>query len=171
MITPEYIFGSDPQPVLAGLDKWDQRFIDLAREVSTWSKDPQERVGCVVTSSDRRRVTVGYNGLPRGLEDTEDRLSVRDLRNRLSVHAELNAILNARTDLTGWILYTTKAPCIGCATALVQAGLIRVVCPEPRSESRWYPEQRQAERIILEAGVGLTNYRDDSTESSNTGDI
>ena len=135
------------------MDKWDRRFYRMAMEVATWSKDPDERVGCVLVSPDRRRQSCGYNGLPAGVEDTARRLTDSELKNRLSIHAELNAILNARTDLTGWTLYVTKSPCLGCAGAAVQAGIKRVVCRPLYTGSKWCPSQVQAQELLLEAGV------------------
>ena len=49
-------------------DKWDQRFLDLAREVSTWSKDPSRQIGCIAVR-DRKILATGYNGFPKGIDD------------------------------------------------------------------------------------------------------
>jgi len=134
--------------------KWDIRFLRLAyREVAQWSKDPDEKVGCVVVSPDRRQVTFGYNGFPIGVADSRERLDDKETKNQLSVHAELNAILNARRDLTGWTLYVTKAPCVDCAIAIIQAGITRVVCSGIDPSSRWASNQQEARKILMEAGV------------------
>ncbi len=134
--------------------KWDVRFLRIAkREVADWSKDPDERVGCLVVSPDRRSWTGGYNGFPVSVHDTAHRLGDRDIKNELSVHAELNAIYNARRDLTGWTLYVTKAPCMECAKAIIQAGIARVVCPPIRGSSSWAVIQERAQSLLLEAGV------------------
>lgn len=137
-----------------GQAKWDIRFLRLAsREVAQWSKDPNKQVGCIIVSPDRRRVTFGYNGLPQGVADTDERLGDVEVKNRLSVHAELNAILNARTDLTGWTLYVTEPPCVDCAKAIIQAGVARVVCPSGDPTSKWYASQEEARGVLMEAGV------------------
>lgn len=134
--------------------KWDMRFMRIAkREVATWSKDPDDGVGCVIVSLDRRQMTTGYNGLPQGLADTPGRLNDKEIKNRLTVHAELNAILNARTNLTGWSLYVTKPPCVDCAKAIMQAGIIQVICPNIVKTSRWFDDQLLARILLEEAGV------------------
>jgi len=134
--------------------KWDKRFLRIAKnEIASWSKDPNEQVGCVIVSPDRRQFSPGYNGFPTGIKDSEERLKDKELKNALSVHAELNAILNSRTDLTGWTLYVTKAPCSKCALAIIQAGIVRVVCPPIREDSRWAEDQKLARDLITEAGL------------------
>ena len=143
----------------AGSSKWDLRFLRLARnEVATWSKDPYGQVGCVIVSPDRRQVAYGYNGFPVGVSDTPERLGDKELKNRLSVHAELNAILNSRRDLTGWTLYVTKTPCHECAMAIIQAGIVRVVSGAPHADSSWHASQVLGEELMTEAGVETVWY-------------
>jgi len=139
------------------LDKWDKRFRNVAEDVALWSKDPFKGVGAVVVSPDKRRVSWGYNGFPAGVAD-DDRLNDKELKNRLMVHAELNAILNARTDLTGWTLYCTKAPCLECASAVIQAGITRIVFAEPDPDGSWYDRQLDALRALNEAGVKVLGF-------------
>lgn len=135
-------------------NKWHCRFMRLAKsQVSEWSKDPDKKVGCVIVSPDRRQMTFGYNGFPTGVEDSRDRLDDHEVKNALSVHAELNAILNARTNLTGWTLYCTEHPCHECAKSIIQAGIVHVVCPPINEASRWAENQRWAKMTLLEAGV------------------
>ncbi len=139
------------------LNKWHERFYRMAvREVAYWSKDPEAKVGCLIVSPDRRQWTGGYNGFPVGVADTDERLSDRELRNRLTVHAELNAILNARRDLSGWTLYVTKAPCTRCAMDIIQAGIRHVVCADIDQSSSWHYDQNEAANLLVEAGVVYT---------------
>ena len=70
------------------MNKWQRRFFDLARLVATWSKDPSSQVGAVIVDDKKRIVSVGFNGLPMGVEDTDERLNVRELKYELIVHAE-----------------------------------------------------------------------------------
>ena len=133
--------------------KWDIRFLRIAKQqVAEWSKDPDKKVGCVIVSLDRRQLTMGFNGFPQGVEDTSDRLASKSIKNELMVHAELNAILNARIDLTGWTIYVTEPPCIECAKAIIQAGIARVVCPPIHPDSHWSVDQIKAKHILIEAG-------------------
>ena len=62
------------------MTKWDVRFLELAKHISLWSKDPSTQVGCVVVGPDREIRSTGFNGLPRGLEDTEERLNNREIK-------------------------------------------------------------------------------------------
>lgn len=135
------------------MNKWDQRFYSLAKEAETWSKDPKCKVGAALVSPDRREFAFGYNGLPAGLKDSEVRLGTSSLKLKLTVHAEVNAILNARRDLTGWVMYCTKAPCIDCALAIIQAGVAELHCPIVKNGSSWYDENYEALSLLAEAGI------------------
>ena len=154
------------KPINALTTKWDLRFMEMAKnEVATWSKDPSTKVGCVIVSPDRRQFTAGYNGFPIGIKDTTHRLNNRDLKYELVVHAELNAILNARMNLTGWTLYATFPPCKECAKAIIQAGISRVVCPELKSvDDRWVISQEAARSILNEAGVMFSTVKEEVIE-------
>ena len=145
--------------------KWDIRFLRIAsREVAQWSKDPSTQVGCVIVSPDRRQMTTGYNGFPQGVRDTHERLADRDIKNSLMVHAELNAMLNARTDLTGWTLYVTKPPCMECAKAIIQVGIVRVVCPDIDRTSNWADSHQAGKTILMEAGVSGSHIQREKFE-------
>lgn len=130
--------------------KWDQRFLNVAKEVASWSKDPSTKVGAVLVSPCKTKVSWGYNGLPRSIVDTDERLLNRELKNKLTVHAELNCILNA-TDTAGYTLYVTKPPCTACAIAIMQAKIKVVVCPDLDSSSSWYEDQKMAQNILTES--------------------
>lgn len=144
---------------------WVSRFFKLAKEVSTWSKDPDCKVGVVIVSPDRRLFTTGYNGFPIGVADSEARLSNKRVKLDLTVHAEVNAILNARRDLSGWILFSTKPVCVGCAKAIIQAGIATVWCPELAPESSWFRENMEAIELLNEAQIQSYFIRMDSFET------
>ncbi len=135
------------------INKWDHRFYRTAQDVAKWSKDSEQHVGAVLVSPDGRQVSWGFNGLPKGVADTAERLGDRETKNRLTIHAELNAILNSRRDLSGWTLYVTKPPCVKCALAIIQAGVTCVVCPPMCTSSRWCDDQNVAKGLLMEAGV------------------
>lgn len=137
---------------------WDNRFMAIAHMVATWSKDPTKKVGALVVSPDRRSWTAGYNGFPAGVKDDDLRLGNKEIKNRLMVHAETNAILNARRDISGWTLYCTHPPCMqkGCCQAIIQAGIVRVVRPPITRASRWWVDQLDGNSLLEEAGVGVT---------------
>ena len=95
---------------------------------------------------------MGYNGFPTGIYDGYSMIDkVKKLE--LTVHAEVNAIVNARRDLTGWSMYCTKAPCVDCAKAIIQAGIVLVHCPAPEINSSWYNENMRALQLLNAAGI------------------
>jgi len=139
--------------------KWRRRFYDMALLVATWSKDPKRQVGAVVVTEDGRNISVGYNGFPRGVKDLEARLGDEEMRQALTVHAELNAIYNARFDLRGCTIYSTKFPCHECAKGIIQTGVVRVVSSLPTKYTgacgTWAVSQEYADLMLREAGVTI----------------
>jgi dCMP deaminase len=106
---------------------WHDRFFEMARMVGSWSKDPSTQVGAVIVRPDRTIASVGYNGFPRGVEDTPHKLEDRPAKYLRTVHAEANAILSAREPLHGCTLYVTPLhPCANCAGLIIQAGIVSV---------------------------------------------
>jgi dCMP deaminase len=138
-------------------DKWDVRFTKMAILVSTWSKDPDARVGAVIVSPSTKQLSTGYNGYVAGAADNYEGVDVTR-KNQHTVHAELNAILNARANVEGWTLYVTKFPCQECAKAIIQAGVTRVVT-RPPGQGKWSGTQDRAEKELLAAGVEIQAYR------------
>ncbi len=138
---------------------WDTFFLGLAEYYSQRSKDPSTKVGAVIVDDWRRVVALGYNGFPRGIEDSEERLNDRDVKYEYMVHGEINAILNASGSVRGCTLYTFPfAPCAGCAPLVIQAGIRRVVTLSVTGElnDRWGESHRLAMRMFSEADVEVT---------------
>ena len=106
---------------------WDQRFLELAEHVASWSKDPRTQVGSVVVDSKKRVVSMGYNGFPRGVHDNLDRLSDRETKYLFVAHAERNALDNSPIATDGCTLYAPLFPCSECAKTIIQKGITRVV--------------------------------------------
>ena len=122
-----------------GDDKWDLRFMGLALQARSWTKGLgngiiDRGVGACVVSPDKSQFSLGFAGFPKGIADTPERLASAEYRSYHTVHAELNAILNAKTSLVGWTLYSTECPCAECSNAIVQAGIVRVVSTSPQLE-------------------------------------
>jgi dCMP deaminase len=145
------------------MNTWDQSFLRLA---SFWtnerSKDPSTKVGAVLVSPDRTEVVLGYNGFPPGIADDPALLADRDAKYARVIHAEANAILNARRDLTGWTCYVTLLPCSGacgghnCAGLVIRAGIKRVVIPAGLMDlPRWKDSWAVALAMFAEAGVAV----------------
>jgi dCMP deaminase len=101
---------------------------------------------------------MGYNGLPRGVDDLSERLSDRPTKYAMTVHAEANAIIAAREPLHGCTVYVWPwPPCASCAAMLIQSGVVRIVAPHPTVEQveRWGESFAYAEVMLSEAGVSL----------------
>jgi dCMP deaminase len=140
------------------VDKWDRRFLDLAKYISGWSKDPSTKVGAVITQpSNKRIVSTGFNGFPAGVEDSAERLTNREIKYEMVVHAELNALLFAGSSAHGGTLYVYPlAPCARCAVTIIQAGIKRIVAPKPDfTNDRWGQTLKVAEQLFLEAGLDV----------------
>jgi dCMP deaminase len=139
--------------------KWDRRFLRLADHIAGWSKDPSTQVGCVVVGPDREIRSTGFNGFPRGIADTEERLAKRELKYSLICHAEENAIMHAArigVSLRGCSAYVTWPPCTRCARSLVQAGISRVVYPEGLEiPERWREDFELSGALLKEARVEI----------------
>jgi dCMP deaminase len=127
----------------------------LAQAVAEWSKDPERGVGAVLTRDRGRALFTGYNGFPAAIPDDPALLADREARMARTVHAEVNAVMNASAPLSGWTAYVTQYPCHQCALLLVTAGVARVVCPPPRPEGRWFSSQVLANEVFLEALTAL----------------
>lgn len=137
-------------------EKWDRRFIEVAQLISSWSKDPSTKVGCVVVGQDREIRSTGFNGFPRGIADTEERLSQRELKYPLICHAEENAIMHAArvgVSLRDCTAYVTWPPCTRCARSLVQAGVREVVYPKGEVPERWREDFETSLAMLNEAGI------------------
>lgn len=109
------------------VNKWDERFLNLATHVSEWSKDPSTKVGSVIVAEDKRIMSLGYNGFPRGVDDTEERLNDRPTKYAFVAHAERNALDNIDASIRGCTMYVTLQPCPECAKSIIQRGIKRVV--------------------------------------------
>lgn len=134
----------------------DIRFLNLAKEISTWSKDPSTKVGAVVVGDRDQIISQGYNGFPRGFNDSEEIYSNKQLKYKYIIHAEANAIYNALYNgvyVEGATIYVHGLPvCSECAKAIVQSGITRVVYDSEPKE-RWIQSCSDAMDIFKQAGV------------------
>jgi dCMP deaminase len=134
---------------------WDRRFLELAEHIASWSKDPSTKVGAVLVDADKIVTGMGYNGFPRGVVDSDDRLQHRPTKYAMVVHAEVNAILMAGSRAKGCTLYvwwpTFPIPCNECCKVVIQAGVKEVVGIEPNPEYASRAEQWQKSIEISQA--------------------
>lgn len=122
-------------------EKWDKRFMDMSKLVSTWSTCVRKgrHVGSVIVK-DKRIIATGYNGAPAGVESCEARGYC--LRDKMGIesgtraeycyatHAEQNALVQAAKlgiSVEGATLYVTHRPCGICTKLIINAGIKRVV--------------------------------------------
>lgn len=146
------------------VSRWDQRFLQLARFIAQWSKDPSTKVGCVIVDDMKRIVSTGFNGLASGVEDTIERLENRDIKYKMVVHAERNAIIDAKRNLAGMTAYVWPImPCSECAAMIIQAGLAKVIAPSTDNQ-RLIESCRfdLTEQMFEEAGITLTQVDPDA---------
>lgn len=140
---------------------WDEYFMGLATLSAMRSKDPSTQVGACIVDGDNKIVSVGYNGMPRGVQDDDvpwGHGAGLQSKYLYVCHAEFNAILNTRNGsaLNGCRVYVTLFPCNECAKAMVQVGIKEVIYKEDfHNEDVIY----QASRKILElSGVKVRRY-------------
>ena len=134
-------------------EKWDRRFLALAEYIAQWSKDPSTKVGAVIVDPKNRIISVGYNGFPRGIDDSQERLENREVKYKIIVHGEKNALLFARGPVDGCRLYVWPfMPCAPCAAMVIQAGIVEVIAPVS-DNPRWIEDFNLAKMLFSEAGV------------------
>lgn len=144
--------------------KWDRRFMNLAKQVATWSTCVRNnrQVGSVIVK-DKRVIATGYNGAPAGVTSCLERgFCLRDKMNIPSgtraeycyaTHAEQNALVQAAKlgiAVDGSTMYVTHRPCTICTKLLINAGIKRVVYGIE------YPDEFSVE-ILKEAEIELVH--------------
>lgn len=137
---------------------WDYRFLDLADHVATWSKDPSTKVGAVIVDEKNRVISIGYNGVPRGVNEPVS--GDREQKLLRTIHAEENALAFAYRDVEGCRMYVSFPPCAHCTAQIIQRGIKEVVY---RSDApgiaeflnRWAGNLQEAGAMFEEAGIVL----------------
>ena len=139
------------------LKKWDLRFLEMARNAASWSKDPSTKVGAIIVDDDKRVISVGYNGFPKGVRDDE-RLDDRQEKYKIIVHGGRNALLFANTDVKNCHIYTYPfLPCSVCAGMIIQAGIKRVVSVK-NNNLRWQQDFKVSRKMFQEAEIHVIEY-------------
>ena len=137
--------------------KWDARFLDLCDHIAEWSRDPSSKVGAVIVRPDKSVASMGFNGFPQAMPDSEHLYNDRECKYPRIIHAEMNALLFMRERIgPGYTLYTSPyPPCSNCAKHYIQAGIKRVVAPDYEWPDRWVKDLKLSEALWEEAGVEL----------------
>jgi dCMP deaminase len=152
------------------MTNWDMKYSELAKYISSWSKDPSIKVGSITVGGRGQILSQGYNGFPRGIEDTQERLNNRKEKYKYVVHAEMNCIYNATLNgvsLNGATLYVYGLPvCSECAKGVIQVGIKRVVIYTPEITKADIPEKwkvsgEQSRAMFKEADVTVNWYDKD----------
>jgi|TARA_B110000444_G_scaffold258077_1_gene298002 dCMP deaminase len=136
---------------------WDTRYLALAWHFGTWSKDPSRQIGAVAIGPKGEIIAQGYNGFPRGIEDTDERYEVREEKYKYVVHAEMNCIYNAASNgvsLKDSTVYVHGLPaCSECAKGLIQVGVKRVMAFSKDTPERWIESNKLTEELFKEANI------------------
>lgn len=136
------------------MNKWSERFMELAEHVAEWSKDPSTKVGCVIVDKQNRVVSLGFNGFPRGIKDLPARYKNKETKYLFVAHAERNALDNAPLSVEGCTLYSPLLPCNECAKSIIQKGIKKVVSYKP-TEDRPHLNWEITKQMFLEAEIQL----------------
>jgi dCMP deaminase len=149
------------------LEKWDTRFLKVAKLAAEWSKDPKATVGAVIVDAQGQIAGVGYNGFPKMVEDTAKRYEDSDTKLEMVVHAEENAILGAGARARKGSIYVFGKPiCARCAGSIIQSGVTRVVAQQPQTgtDSKWDRSGQFACQMFNEATIEFVPISDDELE-------
>jgi len=141
---------------------WDISYLRLARFwAQERSKDPSTKVGAIVVRPDKTVVSLNYNGFPKGMADTPERLNDRAEKYPRVIHAEMNALLAATESLDGCTMFTWPLPpCDRCAAHMIQKGITRVVTVTPSEETweRYGESWDRALEYFMEAKAEYMEY-------------
>lgn len=143
------------------MKKWDYRFLDMAKLVASWSKDPSTKTGAVIVSPNKRVVSVGFNGFPQAMPDIDKHYINREEKYSRIVHCEMNALLFAERNVSGCTLYTYPfISCDRCFVHMVQAGIIRFVAPKATADqlTRWGIAFDRVKKYAKEMNVEIVEY-------------
>lgn len=143
--------------------KWDLRFLRLAKEVASWSKDKSTKIGCVITKNKKFK-SLGYNGMPAKLDDDKIERHERPNKYFYFTHAEDNALENyPRAKAKGCTAYITHFPCSACTRRLLNNKIKRIVTikrPSTDFDERWKADMTAALDMLREAAIIIDEYEE-----------
>ena len=143
------------------------KYFKLARyQANLFSRDPSTKVGALLLAPRSLEIlSMGYNGMPRGIDDSIPERQARPAKYLYTEHAERNALYNANRrgiQLEGAIAIATLCPCADCARGFIQSGIAGLVTSVPNlSDDRWDASFRVGQEMLLEAGVGILTLSDE----------
>lgn len=143
---------------------WLHRHLELAREVSSWSKDDSTKVGALIVTKEGKPVSWGYNGIPMGVKENLDR-TIRPVKYHYFAHAERNALDLSRSSVEDCWMFVTHPPCSDCARGIIQTGISTVVIDirgiddfADRRGKDWFESVEHSMQMFGEAGVRVIYF-------------
>ena len=133
--------------------EWDEYFMEITKSVARKSKDPSSKMGCVIVDANNRVISLGYNGMLQGADESKMTLTERPMKYYFAIHSEMNALIFAHQDLTGCTLYNRVATCENCLKYCLQAGIKRFVYNELRVKSHSSDPKKSMTNIETDEAV------------------
>lgn len=144
------------------MSHWHFKFIDLAKHIAEWSKDINRKNGAVIVDTDNNVLSLGYNGFPRGCDDSVKERYEQPTKYLYTEHAERNAIYHAARNgviIKNAKMYMTMFCCADCARAIIQSGITEIIAPEPDlTHAKWGEHFKSAIEMLKEANVRINTY-------------
>ena len=157
---------------------WDEYFVKMADLVATKSKDRSTQVGAVIVGEGHTVLSMGFNGFPRGVNDSVEDRYVRPQKLMFTEHAERNSVYAAALNgvaLKGATLYLSGGglPCCDCGRAIIQAGIKTVISRDRPFEGKgdWEASMRASEAMFQEAGIQVIRLDEHYRRISFTGPV
>jgi len=134
--------------------------MEVANTISTWSKDKSRKTAAVIVDGRQCLISIGWNGFPRGIDDDVLARHQRPDKYLWTEHAERNAIYNAAANgnkVGGCRMYLPWYPCADCARAIIQSGIVELLCYEPDwADEKWKEDFMVVREMFKEAGLKVT---------------
>lgn len=142
------------------LTKWDKKYIELLKSISSWSKDTT-KVSCVIVNKNQSVVSMGYNGPARKVHDLKERFE-RPAKYKFCCHSEAAAIGNAAfngVSTEDCTAYINLHPCAQCMSLLLNSGISRVVCPQPDwTKENWKEDFEASQAMMNDSQMNVLYY-------------
>lgn len=141
-------------------ERWQNFYMELAKQVATGSKDGSNKIGAVLVRPDKTAASLGFNGFPARIPDDDEILNSAHLRHKkypLIVHAEENCLNHSRDGNTeGYHMFVTAHPCDGCAKRIASTGIEHIYFTTNEDyETRWAEMIEVAADTLNRAGIKL----------------
>jgi dCMP deaminase len=146
---------------------WNEWFMKMVFLVAQKSKDTKTKIGAVIVNKDNRLLSVGYNGIPVGVDDFKKDRFERPLKYSFFAHAEANCCFSAARlgiSLKDSILYTNGVPCSNCTQAIIQSGIKKIYVHKPwqdagkilhQGSSSIYTDDTISRQMLGEAAIPI----------------